>query len=115
MYLIKATLPCLPIRSQIIEIVDFYWTLHQIPDENKLESLKEIHRILKPNGGVYSTSFRYWEGHTMPSSVYPIMKKETFMHLHVSAGFKPRCEIEERSDDSRSFEKFWYGIFQKNI
>ena len=114
-YLINATLPYLPIRSEIIGLVDFYWTLHQIPDEHKLESLKEIHRILKPHGTVYSTSFGYWEGHAMPSSIHPIMKRETFMNLHVSAGFKPRGRIEERSDSTRTFEKFWCGIFQKNL
>jgi ubiquinone/menaquinone biosynthesis C-methylase UbiE len=52
-YLINAMVPYLPIRSEIMGIVDFYWTLHQIPDEQKLESLKEIHRILKPHGTVY--------------------------------------------------------------
>ena len=106
--------PYLPMRSEIIDIVDFYWTLHQIPDEQKLESLKEIYRILKPQGTLHSTSFGYWEGHTMPSSIHPIVKKETFLTLHVSAGFKSRSKIEERSDSTRSFEKFWYGIFQKN-
>jgi ubiquinone/menaquinone biosynthesis C-methylase UbiE len=111
--LINAALPYLPLRAQIIEIVDFYWTLHQIPDEHKPESLKKIHRILKSSGTVYSTSFGYWEGHSMPSGIHPITKKETFMHLHVSAGFKPRCEVEERSDNTNSFEKFWYGVFQK--
>jgi ubiquinone/menaquinone biosynthesis C-methylase UbiE len=114
-YLINATLPCLPIRSEIVGMVDFYWTLHQIPDEHKLESLKEIYRILKPHGTVYSTSFGYWEGHAMPSSINPIMKRETFMNLHVSAGFIPRGKIEERSDSTRTFEKFWCGIFQKNL
>ena len=114
-YLINATLPYLPIRSQTIDVIDFYWTLHQIPDEYKLESLKEIQRILKPNGIVYSTSFGYWEGHRMPSSIHPIMKKEVFTYLHVSAGLKPRGKIEERSDDTRPFEKFWYGIFQKDL
>ena len=113
-YLINAALPYLPMGSEIIDVVDFYWTLHQIPDEHKLESLKEIYRILKPHGTLYSASFGYWEGHTMPSSIYPIVKKQTFLNLHVSAGFKPRSKIEERSDSTRSFEKFWYGIFQKN-
>jgi ubiquinone/menaquinone biosynthesis C-methylase UbiE len=113
--LINAALPYLPLRAQTTEIVDLYWTLHQIPDEQKLESLKEIHRILKSNGTVYSTSFGYWEGHSMPSSIHPITKKETFAHLHVSAGFKPRCEVEERSDDTNSYEKSWYGIFQKYL
>ena len=113
LHLINAALPYLPFRAQVIEIVDFYWALHQIPDEHKLESLKEIQRILEPNGTVYSTSFGHWEGHSMPSSIYPITRKEDFMHLHVSAGFKPRCEVKERSDDTNSFEKFWFGAFQK--
>jgi ubiquinone/menaquinone biosynthesis C-methylase UbiE len=113
-YLINASLPYLPIRSDAIGIVDLYWTLHQIPDEHKLHSLREIHRILKPHGAAYSTSFGYWEGHSMPSSIYPVTEKETFTHLHISAGFKPCSKIEERSDNTRSFEKFWYGIFQKN-
>ena len=39
LHLIDATLPYLPIRSEVTEMVDFYWTLHQIPDEHKLESL----------------------------------------------------------------------------
>jgi ubiquinone/menaquinone biosynthesis C-methylase UbiE len=112
-YLINGALPHLPIRSEIVDMVDFYWTLHQIPDEHKLESLREIYRILKPRGTVYSTSFGYWEGHAMPSSIRPIVKRETFMNLHVSAGFKPRGKIEERSDSTRSFEKFWYGTFEK--
>ncbi len=113
-YLVNAALPYLPMRSEIIDIVDFYWTLHQIPDEYKLESLKEIHRILKPHGTLYSTSFGYWEGHTMPSSIHPIVKKQIFLDLHISAGFKLCSKIEERSDSTRSFEKFWYGIFHKN-
>jgi ubiquinone/menaquinone biosynthesis C-methylase UbiE len=112
-YLINATLPYLPIRSEIIGSVDFYWTLHQIPDQHKLESLKEIHRILKPHGTVYSTSFGYWEGHAMPSSIHPIMKRETFMNLHVSAGFKPRGRVEERCDSTRTFEIFWVEYFRK--
>jgi ubiquinone/menaquinone biosynthesis C-methylase UbiE len=114
-HLINAALPYLPMCSEIVDIVDFYWTLHQIPDEHKHESLKEIRRILKPHGALYSTSFGYWEGHAMPSSIHPIVKKETFLSLHVSAGFKPHSKIEERSDSTRSFEKFWCGIFQKNL
>ena len=111
--LINAVLPYLPMCSEIIDVVDFYWTLHQIPDEYKLDSLKEIRRVLKPHGTLYSTSFGYWEGHTMPSSIYPIVKKQAFLNLHVSAGFKPCGKIGKRSDSSRPFEKFWYGIFQK--
>jgi len=114
-YLINAALPYLPMCSEIIDIVDFYWTLHQIPDGYKLESLKEIYRILKPHGTLYSASFGYWEGHMMPSSIHPIAKKQIFLNLHVSAGFKRRSKIEKRSNCTRSFEKFWYGIFQKNL
>jgi ubiquinone/menaquinone biosynthesis C-methylase UbiE len=113
-HLIKAALPSLPMCPESIDIVDFYWTLHQIPDGHKRESLREIYRILKRNGTLYSTSFGYWEGHAMPISIHPIVKKETFLSFHVSAGFKPRSKIEERSDSTRPFEKFWYGIFQKN-
>lgn len=113
--LINAVLPYLPMCSEIVDVVDLYWTLHQIPDEYKLGSLKEIYRILKPHGTLYSTSFGYWEGHTMPSSIHTVPKKQTFLNLHVSAGFKPRGKIEERSDSTVSYEKFWYGIFQKNL
>ncbi|MGQ9720659.1 MAG: class I SAM-dependent methyltransferase [Candidatus Jordarchaeum sp.] len=113
--LINAVLPYLPMCSEIVDVVDLYWTLHQIPDEYKLESLKEIYRILKPHGTLYSTSFGYWEDHMMPSSIYPVAKKQTFLNLHISAGFKPRGKIEERSDSTVSYEKFWYGIFQKNL
>ena len=112
--LIRAALPYLPLCSEVIEIVDLYWTLHQILDEHKLESLKEAHRILKPNGSLYSTSFGYWEDQSMPSSIYPIAKKETFLKLHKSAGFKPLTEIEKRSDSIMPHEKFWYGKFQKS-
>lgn len=112
-HLINAALPYLPMCSEILDIVDFYWTLHQIPNEHKLGSLKEIYRILKPQGTLHSTSFGYWEGHTMPTSIHPIVKKEAFLNLHVSASFKPLSKIEERSDCPRSFEKFWYAIFQK--
>jgi ubiquinone/menaquinone biosynthesis C-methylase UbiE len=111
--LVNGMLPCLPLCSESIDVADLYWTLHQIPDEHKLESLKEIHRVLKPNGALYSASFGHWEGQEMPKSIYPILEKQSFLNLHVSAGFKPRCEIEKRSDRARSFEKFWYGIFQK--
>lgn len=111
--LIKAALPYLPLCCEVIDIVDLYWTLHQIPDEHKLESLKETHRILKHHGGLYSTSFGYWEGQRMPSSIYPITKKETFLKLHLSAGFKPLTKIEKRSDNTMPFEKFWYGEFRK--
>jgi ubiquinone/menaquinone biosynthesis C-methylase UbiE len=114
-YLINAALPYLPVRSEITDIVDFYWALHQIPDEHKHESLKEIRRILKPHRALYSASFGYWEGRTMPTSMHPIVKKESFKNLHVSAGLKPRSRIEQRSDGARSFEKFWYGTFQKNL
>jgi ubiquinone/menaquinone biosynthesis C-methylase UbiE len=111
--LVSGMLPYLPLCSESIDVADLYWTLHQIPDEHKLESLKEIHRVLKPNGALYSASFRHWEGQEMPKSIYPILEKQSFLNLHASAGFKPRCEIEKRSDRARSFEKFWYGIFQK--
>ena len=112
--LIRAALPYLPLRSEVIEIVDLYWTLHQILDEHKLESLNEAHRILKPNGSLYSTSFGNWEDQNMPSSIYPIAKKETFLKLHRSAGFKPLTEIEKRSDSIMPHEKFWYGKFQRS-
>ncbi|MFH0748357.1 MAG: class I SAM-dependent methyltransferase [Candidatus Bathyarchaeota archaeon] len=111
-YLINAALPYLPICSDAVDTVDF-WTLHQIPDEHKLESLKEIHRIMKPHGVLYSTSFGHWEGHPLPSSTYPVLGKSAFLSLHISAGFRPRGKIEERSDSSRTFEKFWDGIFVK--
>ena len=113
-YLVNAALPHLPVRSEIIGVVDFYWTLHQIPEEHKGESLKEIRRILKPHGVLYSTSFGYWEGQAMPNSIHPVAEKWEFLRLHVSAGFKPSSEIEERSDSTRPYEKYWYGIFQKN-
>jgi len=112
-YLIRAALPYLPVRSEVADVVDFYWTLHQILDEHKLGSLIEIHRILKPRGTLYSTSFGYWERHLMPNSIHPIAKRQTFLDLHVSAGFNSRGEIEERSDKTISYEKFWCGIFQK--
>jgi ubiquinone/menaquinone biosynthesis C-methylase UbiE len=112
--LINAMLPCLPLRSETMDVVDLYWTLHQIPNKYKLESLKEIHRVMKPNGTTYSASFGYWENQDMPKSIHPIAEKQNFLSLHVSAGFKPRCKIEKRSDSTRPFEKFWYGIFQKN-
>jgi len=111
--LINAMLPYLPMCSETTDVADLYWTLHQIPNECKLESLKEIHRVLKPNGTLYSASFGYWESQEMPKSIYPIVEKQAFLDLHVSAGFKPRCKIQKRSDSTRSFEKFWYGIFQK--
>jgi len=111
--LIRAALPHLPLCSEAIDVVDLYWTLHQIPDEHKLESLKEAHRILKSNGTLYSMSFGYWENQSMPSSIYPIAKKDTFIKLHESAGFKPLTEIEKRSDSIMPYEKFWYGKFQK--
>jgi ubiquinone/menaquinone biosynthesis C-methylase UbiE len=112
--LINAALPFLPLRSKIVDIVDFYWTLHQLPNELKLVSLKEIYRVLKPAGTLYSTSFGHWEGIRMPPSIYPIASKETFLDLHISAGFKPRGIIKEKSDSERSYERFWSGIFQKN-
>ena len=111
--LINAVLPYLPLRPETMNVVHLYWTLHQIPDEHKLESLKEIHKVLKPDGTLYSASFGYWKGQEMPESIYPIVEKQSFLNLHVSAGFRPRCEIEKRSDRVRSYEKFWYGIFQK--
>ncbi|MFB0563377.1 MAG: class I SAM-dependent methyltransferase [Candidatus Lokiarchaeia archaeon] len=114
-HLINAALPYLPMLSETVDVVDFYWTLHQIPDEYKLGSLKEVYRILKPHGNLYSTSFGYWEGHTMPSSIHPVAKKQAFLNLHVSAGFKPRGKIEERSDSTVSYQKFWYGMFQKKL
>jgi ubiquinone/menaquinone biosynthesis C-methylase UbiE len=113
--LINAMLPYLPLCSETMDVADLYWTLHQIPNECKLESLKEIRRVLKLNGTLYSASFGYWEGQEMPKSIYPIVEKQAFLDLHVSAGFKPRCKIQKRSDTTRSFEKFWYGIFQKKL
>jgi SAM-dependent methyltransferase len=113
--IMNAALPFLPMPPGIVEVADFYWTLHQIPDEFKLQSLKEIYRVLKPFGTLYSTSFGYWEGHTMPSSIHPITTKQAFLDLHVSSGFKPRGMIEEKSDSSRPYEKYWYGVFQKNL
>ena len=110
---INAMLPYLPLCSGTIDVADLYWTLHQIPDEYKLESLKEIYRVLNPNGTLYSASFGYWEGQQMPKSVYPIVEKQSFSNLHVSAGFRPHAKIEKRSDSARSFEKFRFGIFQK--
>jgi ubiquinone/menaquinone biosynthesis C-methylase UbiE len=44
--LINAALPFLPMCSEVVDVVDFYWTLHQVPDEHKLESLREIARAL---------------------------------------------------------------------
>jgi len=111
--LINAVLPYLPLCSETTDVADLYWTLHQIPNECKLESLKEIRRVLKPNGTLHSASFGCWEGQEMPKSIYPIVEKQAFLNLHISAGFKPRCKIQKRSDSTRSFEKFWYGIFQK--
>jgi ubiquinone/menaquinone biosynthesis C-methylase UbiE len=113
-YLVNAALPNLPVRSEIIDTVDFYWTLHQIPDEKKEESLKEIWRILKNHGYLYSASFGYWEGHEMPDTIYPILKESDFLNLHVSAGFKLCSRIVERSDTNMSYEKFWIGKFQRN-
>jgi ubiquinone/menaquinone biosynthesis C-methylase UbiE len=111
--LINSMLPYLPLCPKTIDVVDLYWTLHQIPDEHKLESLKEIHRVLKNDGTLYSASFGYWESQQMPRNIYPIVEKRSFLNLHGSAGFRPRSKIEKRSDSIRPFEKFWHGIFQK--
>ncbi|MDH5793608.1 MAG: class I SAM-dependent methyltransferase [Candidatus Bathyarchaeota archaeon] len=111
--LINSMLPYLPLCPKTIDVVDLYWTLHQIPDEHKLESLKEIHRVLKNGGTLCSASFGYWESQEMPRNIYPIVEKRSFLNLHVSAGFRPRSKIEKRSDSIRPLEKFWYGIFQK--
>jgi ubiquinone/menaquinone biosynthesis C-methylase UbiE len=112
--LINGALPYLPIPERIVNIVDFCYTLHQIPDELKLASLEEIYRVLSPLGSLYSTSFGHWEGHVMPSSIFPIATKQAFLDLHLSAGFKPRGVIEERTDNARPYEKYWYGVFQKD-
>ena len=111
--LINAVLPYLPLCSETTDVADLYWTLHQIPNDCKLESLKEIRRVLKPNGTLHSASFGCWEGQEMPKSIYPIVEKQAFLDIHLSSGFKLRCKIQKRSDSTRSFEKFWYGIFQK--
>jgi len=111
--LINSMLPYLPLCPKTIDVVDLYWTLHQIPDKHKLESLKEIHRVLKNDGTLYSASFGYWESQQMPRNIYPIVEKPSFLNLHVSAGFRPRSKIEKRSDSIRPSEKFWHGIFQK--
>jgi len=42
-------------------------------------------------------------------------KKKTLKNLYASASFKPRSEIEQRSEIARSFEKFLYGTFQKKL
>jgi ubiquinone/menaquinone biosynthesis C-methylase UbiE len=110
-HVVNAVLPYLPVCSSSLDAVDFYWTLHQIPDEYKRESLREIYRIMKPQGVLYSSSFGRWEGYSMPSSIYPVLRKSTFLNLHTSAGFKLRGKIEERSDSSRAYEKFWDGTF----
>jgi len=49
----------------------------------------------------------------MPKSIFPIVEKQDYINLHISAGFKLRCKIKKRSDSIKPFEKFWYGIFHK--
>jgi ubiquinone/menaquinone biosynthesis C-methylase UbiE len=58
--LINAVLPYLPVCSETTDVADLYWTLHQIPNECKLESLKEIHRVLKlqENATMYNPRFK---------------------------------------------------------
>jgi ubiquinone/menaquinone biosynthesis C-methylase UbiE len=113
LHFINAALPFLPIRPEIVGLVDLYWVLHQISDEHQIDSLKEIRRILKSKGTLYSTTFRKWEGHEMPRNLHPIEKKEVFANIHKAAGFKPLIKVEERSDTTNSYEKYWYGEFQK--
>jgi len=107
------TLPYLPLRSESMDIVEFYWCLHNIPDEYKASSLREINRILKTDGKLYSTSFGSWGRHKMPNSIYPVTTKEAFKKLHAQAGFKTIIEAEERTDTIIPYEKYWYGEFKK--
>jgi len=111
--LIKAALPYLPLCSDVIEIVDLYWTLHQIPDEHKLESLKETYRILKPCGSLYSTSFGDWGDMDMPDSIYPVKEREDFIRLHTRGGFQ-LVTVKEMFDKTMPFRYMWWsGKFQK--
>jgi len=112
-HLIKAALPYLPLCSGAIDIVDLYWTLHQIPDEHKLESLKETHRIIKPSGRLYSTSFGDWGHVDMPDSIYPVKEREDFIRLHTRGGFQ-LVTVKETFDKTMPFRyMWWYGKFQK--
>ena len=111
--IVRSALPYLPLRSKSMDIVEFYWSLHNIPNEHKTDSLREISRILKTGGELYSTSFGSWGRHKMPNSIYPVATKKVFKKLHKLAGFKPLIEVEKRTDIIVSFEKYWYGEFQK--
>jgi len=110
---VRSTLPYLPLRSESIDIVEFYWCLHNIPDEYKTDSLKEINRILKIGGKLYCTSFGSWGRHKMPDSIYPVTTKKVFKKLHTLAGLRPIIEVEKRADIIVPFEKYWYGEFKK--
>jgi len=111
--LIKAALPYLPLCSQVIDVVDLYWTLHQIPDEHKLESLRETYRILKKGGSLYSTSFGDWGHVNMPNSIYPVKEREEFIRLHIKGGFQ-LVTVKETFDKTMPFRYMWWsGKFQK--
>jgi ubiquinone/menaquinone biosynthesis C-methylase UbiE len=110
--LLNAALPNLPLADESLEVAEFYWGLHQIPDDYKLGCLKDIYRVLKPASILYSSSFGRWEGHSMPPSIHPIREKSDFLKLHEIAGFEP-LEVSEMSDEVNPFEKFWYGEFRR--
>jgi len=111
--IVRSTLPYIPLRSESMDIVEFYWCLHNIPDKYKASSLREIQRILKTGGKLYSTTFGSWGRHKMPDSIYPVTTRKAFEKLHTLAGFRAIAEAEERADSVVPFEKYWYGEFKK--
>jgi hypothetical protein len=50
----------------------------------------------------------------MPKSTYPILERQSFLNLHVSAGFKPRCGIKKRSDRANRSRNSGTGYFKKS-
>ncbi|MGA2160039.1 MAG: class I SAM-dependent methyltransferase [Dehalococcoidia bacterium] len=109
--IVRSALPNLPVRDKCFNAVTFYWGLHSYPDEEKLEALVEIERVIVNGGLLFSASFGSWSGHSVPLSIHLVQKKEDFIAWHEKAGFRT-LRVTEIADETRTFEKSWCGEFK---
>jgi len=109
----KGALPHLRLQDEAADIVELRGVLMHILPEEKPVALREVYRIMRPRGRLYSSSYGDFGGELPKKGMYPVKEKDAFVKLHESAGLRLVGDVSQYRPKSNPKGSMWYARFEK--